>query len=258
MIVNSPRLFLQLLSSLRIDLVADVGSMNGADALAFRKTLPSAVIYAFEPNPRNAALMISNDALKRGNVNVVPMAASNLNGRADFYLVEADYSRPEFRRGMSSLYARTAQWAPVDVVSVQTTRLDTYFTDKNRAGARIALWIDTEGKAYEVLEGISEIADRVQLLHVEVETAPLISPGQKLHSDVRALLAKFGFVEIGTDQSQRMVQFNALYVRSGLSGGWWIKTRFLQWRAVVRYLLVKAIVTLCPACNRRYQAMRRK
>jgi 2-O-methyltransferase len=258
MIVNSPRLFSQLLSALRIDLVADVGSMNGADALAFRRVLPEAAIYAFEPNPRNAALMLSNESLEKGNVHVVPMAASNFDGSADFYLIDADYSRVEYRRGMSSLYARSAQWAPVDVVSVRTTRLDAYFADKCPSDARIALWIDTEGKAFEVLEGITGIADRIQLLHVEVETTHLISPDQRLYSEVKALLGKLGFVEIASDQSHRMVQFNALYVRSDLPSGRRIKTLLLRWRAFVRYRLVKAIVILCPACNRRYQAMRRK
>jgi hypothetical protein len=108
-----------------------------------------------------------------------------------------------------------------------------------------------------VLEGISGIADRIHLLHVEVESTHCIAPDQKLYPQVKALLGKLGFVELGTDQSHRLEQFNALYVRSDLTIGWRIKSKLWQWRAGLRYWLVKGIVRLCPSCGRRYQAMRR-
>src|ERR1700760_1625734 len=106
MIVNTQRLFPELLSTLGIGVVCDVGSMNGADSLAFREAAPAAAIYAFEPNPNNLSLMQADAKLKAGNVEVVPLAASNANGSAEFFIVDADYSRSEARRGMSSLFER--------------------------------------------------------------------------------------------------------------------------------------------------------
>lgn len=257
MIVNTQRLFPKLLARLQIGVVCDVGSMNGADALVFRDAVPESRIYAFEPNPHNVCLMQASSTLKARRIQIVPLAVTNYDGEAEFFITDADYSRLDFRRGMSSLYQRFDKWAPAAVVPVRTTRLDTYLAHKCAPDARLALWIDTEGKAHEAIEGIVGIADRVHLLHVEVETSPFIGGiGQKLYSDVKVLLRHLGFVEFATDQARRKIQFNVLFVRSDLSGLMMLRVRSWQVRAMLRYLLVSSIRAICPACLRRYQAMR--
>jgi FkbM family methyltransferase len=260
MIVNTQRLFGQLLGGLQINTVCDVGSMNGAEALSFSATVPHSRIYAFEPNPRNFALMRTNERLQHRNIELLPWAASNYDGEGVFHLVEADYSRRDPRRGMSSLYQRLGEgeWASVARVPVRVIRLDSFLASRGVSGARVALWIDTEGSAYEVIEGLAGVAARVQLLHVEVETAPCIGAQQKLYPQVRALLARLGFAQLATDQPLRSVQFNALFVRAELAqaqrrvvGAW-------LWRARARHLTGSALRRLCPACLRRYQALRRR
>ncbi len=258
MIVNTRRLFARLLSTLDIGAVCDVGSMNGADALMFGAAAPGSSVYAFEPNPLNFRLMLANRALQERNIQLVPLAATNYDGEAEFFLVEAEYSQPDARRGMSSLYRRSGEWAPAAVERVGTTRLDTFLADKHPANARLALWIDTEGAAYEVIEGLSGVADHVYLLHVEVETSPCIGSDQKLYPQVKSLLQRMGFAELATDYPSSGVQFNALYVRSELSAGTKFRINAGLVRARVRYLLVRALSRLCPACLRRYAAMRRK
>jgi FkbM family methyltransferase len=257
-IVNTRRLFARLLSTMEVGAICDVGSMNGADALLFSAAAPGSSVYAFEPNPLNFRLMQANQAFQERNIQLVPLAATNYDGEAEFFLVEAEYSQLDPRRGMSSLYRRSAEWAPAAVVQVRTTRLDTFLADKCPADARLALWIDTEGAAYEVIEGLSGVADHVHLLHVEVETSPCIGSDQKLYPQVKSLLQRMGFSELATDYPSSGIQFNALYVRSELSAG--TKFRINAWlvRARLRYLLVRALRSLCPACLRRYQAMRRK
>ena len=229
------------------------GSMNGADALDFRDAVPQASVYAFEPNPGNLQLMQANRALQERNIQVVPLAAANCDGEAMFFLVDADYSQYDFRRGMSSLYKRVGEWAPADVVRVKTTRLDTFLADRCTPDARMALWIDTEGKAFEVIDGIAGIAERVHLLHVEVETAACIGAEQKLYSDVKARLEQLGFAELATDQTRNRSQFNALFLRSDLSAAmqFWAKVSLVHAR--LRYLLVRAIRRVCPTCLHRYQ-----
>ena len=73
----------------------------------------------------------------------------------------------------------------------------------------IALWIDAEGAAYEVLQGAAGVLDRVSLIHVAAETAPCIGATQKLHDDVAAMLAGLGFTETGDRQPHDSLQFNA-------------------------------------------------
>lgn len=257
MVVNTHRLFTHLLPLLRITIVCDVGSMNGADAERFSAAAPRSRIYAFEPNPRNFSLMEARRAyFQRRNINLVPAAASNHDGAAEFFLVEAQYSQPDCRRGMSSLYRRTGEWASTAALHVPTTRLDTFLAGKCRRGARLAVWIDAEGAAYEVIQGLAGVAGHVHLIHVEVETTPCIGARQKLYPQVRELLQRHGFIELTTDRPRNEIQFNALFVRSGLSAWLRFGIGIGLLRARTRLLLVRAVVALCPACVRSYQRMR--
>ena len=258
MIVNTRRLFASLLGRLQINAVCDVGSMNGQDALAFSAAAPRSSVWAFEPNPVNFGLMAADRAMRERNIRIVPLAAADYDGEAEFFLVDADYSRGDPRRGMSSLYERTDEWAPAAVVRVRTARLDSFLADKCAADARLALWIDTEGKAYEVIEGLSGLAERVQLLHVEVETSPCIDAGQKLYPQVRALLAGLGFAQLATDQAPSHTQFNALFVRAQQPPAMRLELSARVLAARLRYLMVGVAMRLCPAYVRRYAALRHR
>jgi FkbM family methyltransferase len=256
-ILNTKRLFTKLLSRMEIDVICDVGSMDGGDALTFREAAPTSTIYAFEPNPANLRLMEANPALRERRIQVFPIAATDYDGEAEFFVVDADYSQGDPRRGMSSLYRRCDnQWtATKTVVRVKTTRLESFLINEH-SHARVALWIDTEGKAYEVVDGIGTIAASVQLLHIEVETSPLIGSNQKLYPEVKALLEGLGFREAATDAPPSQSQFNALFVRAVLSSG--LRFRLGGWIlcARLRYLIVRAALGLCPACMERYRAWR--
>jgi FkbM family methyltransferase len=254
MIVNTRRLFTTLLSRLQISAVCDVGSMNGADALAFRAAIPRSGIYALEPNPHNFRRMTADPVLRERDIRVEPLAATNYDGQGDFFLVEAD-SQSDYHRGLGSLYQRSDR-APASVVKVRTTRLDTYLADKRNPQARFALWIDTEGKAYEVIEGAEGAIDHVYLLHVEVETTPCIGSDQKLYPEVRALAQRLGFAELATDQPRDREQFNVLYVRRDLPPGVRLALKTLLLQAGARRFIAKVVPKLCPACARRYRAMR--
>jgi FkbM family methyltransferase len=259
MIVNTQRLFVKLLSRMGISTVCDVGSMDGADSLTFRDAVPESSIYAFEPNPENFRRMQADRALQERSIQVVPLAATNYDGEAEFFLVEADYSGRDSPRGLSSLYKRTGEWTtPAGVVRVKTTRLDTFLADKCPPHSRLALWIDTEGKAYEVIEGIGDVVKQIHLLLVEVETEPCIGSNQRLYPEVKSLLQRLGFVELATDQPPSKLQFNALFVRCDVFAGKRFQVKALLVRARLRYLLVGVIRRMCPACLRRYSAMRRK
>jgi FkbM family methyltransferase len=256
MIVDTRRLFIKLLPKMQIRAVCEVGSMNGADALVFRNAIPESIIFAFEPNPGNFQLMLADRALKASDIHLVPMAVSDHDGEAEFFLVDADYSEVNHFRGMSSLYRRSNQYSPAAVVPVKTTRLDTFLADKGLSGARLALWIDAEGKAYEVLDGASGISAQVCFIHVEVENAPCINSSQKLYAEVQALSHQLGFVAVATDQPPGDPQLNVLLIRRELLAR--MRFRIGVWlaRAWLRRQLLRFIRRICPACLHRYRAGR--
>jgi len=235
-ILNTSRLFQQLLRVFRIDTVCDVGSRDGGDAIRFRTALPDARIVAFEPNPGNHDVMRNDQRLVQAGIEVHPVAVAESDGVAQFFVVPADYSTSDFQRGLSSLYQRPAERDPQTPVSVRVTRLDTFFAHRPPQ-MRLALWIDVEGKACEVLEGATGILDTVHIIHVEVETAPIIAPGQRLYADVRALLDARGFVEIAASRPHGIEQFNVVFIPRSLSSGlrlrvhWWVSLLGIRYLA---------------------------
>ncbi len=108
---------------MQISAVCDVGSMDGADALTFRDAVADSSVYAFEPNPDNFRLMEANRAFQESNIQLVPLAATDYDGEAEFFIVEANHSQDGRRRGMSSLYRRSDEWSPAAVVRVKTTAI---------------------------------------------------------------------------------------------------------------------------------------
>jgi FkbM family methyltransferase len=255
-IVNTRRLFATLLRGMRINVVCDIGSMNGAEALAFRDAAPGADIYALEPNPDNFRRMAADPLMKQRRIELLAVAATNFDGETDFFVVDADPAE-QIRRGMSSLYRRTDPWSRASrAVRVQAARLDTVLADRCGPNARLALWIDTEGKAYEVIEGCAALARQIELLHVEVETSPCIAAEQRLYPEVRALLQRAGLEELATDQQHSRPQFNALFVRADRGAAMRRHTTSALARARLRYLLVASLMSVCPACVRRFHDWR--
>ena len=254
--LNTRLLFLALLRDLDIDVICDVGSMNGSDALAFRRRRPGARVIAIEPNPENLRSMRNDARLGSAGIEVVAAAASNLDGIAQFFVLDADYLTANARRGMSSLRNRDGPAYAGAAVDVKVLRLDSLLQGNIAAQARIALWIDSEGQACEVLEGMRDIAAQVQLLHVEVESQACISSDQRLYPEARAILEALGFEEIATDYPNTNPQFNAVYVRRGQSARCRRQIgRRVTWGRLRRRLIVGLYAT-CPACARRLYALR--
>jgi FkbM family methyltransferase len=258
MLVNTRLLFLDLLRDLRIDSVCDVGSMDGSDALAFRERLPRARIIAWEPNPANLTRMQADPRLSAARVEIVGAAASDSDGYAPFFVVPADHEIPNPRRGMSSLYRRADPAHAVTEISVPTLRLDGVIEAHAETAERIALWIDTEGKAFEVLEGARGVASRVHLIHVEVESQACINTQQRLYADARGLMEQLGFEELATDYPRDNPQFNAIYVRRGRSLSELRRIGAHVRAARLRRQVVDALWTHCPAVASRLAALRRR
>jgi FkbM family methyltransferase len=216
LIVDTRRLFCRLLRTFDATTVCDVGSMDGSDALRFRRALPNAAVLALEPNPRNFALMEADERLLGEGIRLMPVAASDRTATADFFVVAADYSSPTAWRGMSSLHRRSDASVLAEVVRVRTVRLDELLVGEAPDAGPIALWVDTEGMAFEALSGAAGVLQRTCLIHVEVETVPCIGASQRLLPDVDRILRDAGFVLLATDWPTTSLQLNALFVRAQL------------------------------------------
>jgi FkbM family methyltransferase len=229
--------------------------MDGSDSLRFRRALPAAEVIAFEPNPRNFALMQADPRLTLERIRILPLAAADRDSDAPFFVVRADYAqdRGVAFRGMSSLHRRADGSLIRDVIQVRTARLDDVLAGR-RAPERIALWIDTEGAAYEAICGASRVLGRVQMLHVEVETIPCIGAAQKLLPDVERFLVGAGFALLATDQPLSSMQLNALFVRAELLESRAAEIRWHVARERLRRRVKSVVRPLLPLRLRRYLA----
>lgn len=207
--LNTKLLFYQLLGSLRPATVLDVGSLDGTHALRFRKLVPGARIVAFEANPRNVAALRDSVPFQQANIELVPKAVSNRDGSLTFFVEEASSSET-WRKGISSMRARTEGSLGAVPTEVESVRLDTFVSARSDLPGPIALWIDVEGASYEVLQGIEAIHDQILLLHVEVETREFWA-GQHLKPEVESLLDSLGFACIARGPADD--QHDLVYLR---------------------------------------------
>ena len=146
--------------------------------------------------------MRNDTNLREQRIRVLPFAASDREAEAPFYVIQADYcaETDRLRRGMSSLYRRGPQYPLSDIVQVRTVRLDRLLAQERLADRPLALWIDAEGMAYEVIRGAEGVLAHTCLLHVEVETMPCIGANQHLFADVLHCIESRGFALVATDQ----------------------------------------------------------
>jgi FkbM family methyltransferase len=257
LIVDTRRLFCRLLRTFDIATVCDVGSMDGRDALRFRRALPTAGVIALEPNPRNFALMQADERLRQRNIRILPLAASDRDSEAPFFVVDVEYvaKRNLARRGMSSLHRRPDSTRLKEVVQVRTIRLDSLLAHEHYPGP-LALWIDTEGMAFETVSGATGVLGRTVLVHVEVETIPCIGADQSLFPAVERVLLDAGFALLATDDAITMPQFNALFVRADCLDARAGAVRWHVARGRMSRGVKEAVPQFVPARVRRFLAAR--
>lgn len=217
--VDTAKFFERLLPHVAPDVVCDVGSMNGADAARCARAVPGARVFAFEPNPYNLAPMLADATLRELGVEVIGQAVADREMAAPFHVLRADYSTVNHQRGRSSMYPAVVAAEHLEVVEVPVVRLDAFLASRMDAGARLALWVDAEGMAYQVLAGASGVRESLTLVHVEVESVPCMNASQKLYAEVKSLLESWGLEEVASDGLVHFKQFNVVYVRTGLVRG---------------------------------------
>lgn len=241
-------MFRRLLRTLDIETVCDIGCGDGSDALRFRRMLPNANIIALEPNPRNFELMDAEQRLADQSIKIFPLAASDRTSEEPFYIVEADYAkeRDRYRRGMSSLHERSDGSKLAEVVQVSTIRLDELLAAESLHRNPLALWVDTEGMAFEVIDGAEAVLPSTRMLHVEVETEAIIGSEQKLFQHVEKILNDAGFTLVATDQPLHHLQFNTLFVRADVLRSKMVQIRYWMIVMRLRHILVRNVSQLLP------------
>jgi FkbM family methyltransferase len=184
-----------LVAFVKPEVILDIGSMDGADSKRFARLVPGAQIVAFEANPYNYRSMCADAELSKASVRVEHRLVSDVAGETRFFVQRPLDDATGFNRGTSSTLARSLEDARADEVVVDAVRADDFLDNEYPSATNVAAWIDVEGFSYGVIGSMTRAAERIKVLHVEVETKE-IWPGQRLESDVLALANELGFVMI--------------------------------------------------------------
>jgi FkbM family methyltransferase len=175
--------------------VIDVGAFVGwYTLLAARQVGPYGKVYAFEPDPRNYALLSEN--LLRNKLHervvVIPKAVCDDTGARTFFLHGGDQSR-------SSLIPSDF---PAQKVTVETVVLDDFFGPVMKPDV---IKIDIEGGEILALNGMERIlscADRRVKLFIECNPSSLRLAGNSSDALI-AKLDELGFEVLMIDELSR-------------------------------------------------------
>ncbi len=191
------------------DTFVDVGANVGFFSLLIAAQKPSLRVIAFEPNPKNHALLTKNAACNGfRHVACESLALSDAAGAAPLYLADSDMSAS--LRSDFAFHERPP-------IQVQTTTLDSYLKSRPLSG-RLTLKVDVEGAEDAFFRGACNtiVAHRPDIIvEVAVKSAP----------DYQAFLRELGYqfypiTDRGlrpTSELQPVVRGNLLFLNYLLS-----------------------------------------
>jgi FkbM family methyltransferase len=178
------------------DVVLDIGANIGYyTLLASRRVGPSGRVFAFEPDPRNFALLRKNlRANGCTNVHVERKAVSDCSGTIRLYL-------DKLNKGDHTIYDVGGRHA----IEVGAVRLDDYFSGS--AGKIDLIKIDVQGAEGKVLRGMRGLLERNKQVRIITEFWPhrLAECGTPSEEFVGALTAH-GFTLYNINEESKQVE----------------------------------------------------
>lgn len=209
--------FLNLVSLLQVSSFFEIGVMNGRHTKIILANDEKCAVYSFEPNIYCFPSLIP--LLENDRLTLVPFAVSSQSGFADFYFplkVNGKDLKP--MSGVSSLNRLNDKDAVENELKSQMVATisgkDYLEAHPDINPSSLALWIDTEGHAKDVLGGFGDHLSHIPIMIIEVEYGELFSSSPNWN-DVIAILNQFDYCVVGRD-FQTLGQCNILVVKSHL------------------------------------------
>ena len=186
----------------------DVGAHLGERTIQAAISNPNLLVFAFEPNWKAACRIMGRAA----NYVVLPMAVSDSDGSADFFVNSNEESSSLAVMEQSGL----AHWRDIDLSvaeqrTVPTIRLDTFM---QRAGLRRIdyLKIDAEGMDLNVVRSAGERLKDIRKIMLEVDVAPdVLYRGAPRRSEVVEFMVANGFILTGSESQSSGRQENLTF-----------------------------------------------
>jgi len=135
------------------DNVIDLGANIGYFTLILAKLVgPTGKVFAFEPDPRNLALLKKNVEYNNyKNVIIVPKAVSNVNDKCTLYTGQKTFGQNKIYKPKNT---KIQKFIPIDS---ETVRLDDFFKTNGLLDKISFIKMDVEGAEFLALSGMKEI-----------------------------------------------------------------------------------------------------
>tara|TARA_R100000908_G_scaffold54689_1_gene29941 strand:- start:3 stop:686 length:684 start_codon:yes stop_codon:yes gene_type:complete len=207
--------FFALIDELNPDLFIEAGANNGETSIRVHNKFPSCDVVAYEANEfiyNQSVHLFDNNPVKYLNV-----ALSDKVGKSKFFIAKGS-DGPMYEAWNNSLKQKDGWEYEEQEVKVDT--IDNRFKDSKHS--RIAMWVDVEGHAMEVLKGSSETLKRVELLKIELERIQHWKD-QSVDEEVAGFLLDNNFVPIYRD-TEWATQYNIIFIKNNSNLGEGIRT----------------------------------
>lgn len=186
------RLFFDLVDAAQPDLFVEAGAFDAEASLRVARSMPGCSVVAFEANPDNYGHFAGICQFEQHGVQYLNLALTDTPGFITFHVESKGGST---LLGHSSILARSQPADdPVRPVTVEGVRLDDHTPDADR----VAMWVDVEGAADQVLRGAPQRLTACDVIKVEVEEEAFWE-GQALSADIVAQLLTSGMIPVARD-----------------------------------------------------------
>jgi FkbM family methyltransferase len=193
----------ELFPKLDAQIIFDIGSCEGEDAIRYSSLFPDATIYAFEPVPDNIALLHSNiERRSKTNIRVHELALSDQAGSAILHVSSGhppgtpasdwDYGNKSSSLLLPDQHLEVHPWVTFDrTIEVKTDTIARILESEGLDRIDF-VHLDVQGAELMVLAGAGPFLERIGAVWMEVEAIPLYR-GQPLKRDVQRFMAAHGF-----------------------------------------------------------------
>ena len=174
-----------------VNQILEIGSRDGAEAVALSRYYSNAKIVSFECNPDTYPLL-QHSIANHPNISSYQIAISDTEGMIDFY--QSVHGNP----GSSSIFKKSGQYDYIEnmrqhKIQVPSTTLKT-FLDNNHINQVDIIWADLQGAELKAFSGMGDYLNSVKVILTEVEYKAIYE-NQPLYGDLKEFLESKGFVE---------------------------------------------------------------
>jgi len=184
--------------------IMEIGSLNGNDALFFKKIFPNANVFCIEGLPENYDTYLK-DLTEITPINIV---IANYDGEIVFHKKNIN--------GLHGILNRGDEYGS-ETITLKCKTMQTLCDEYNISTLDLVK-IDVEGATYQILESMKNMLKTIKIMHIETESYPFFQ-GQILDDEVVNFLTNNNFmlidktsVTINNGQQHDSVWINKLFL----------------------------------------------